>query len=454
MSGTPTEAEIQAQLVAAVDILESARSHVDGTQAGAGGKFDTLLQALEGEFTPQALSVAVARTRALFSSVIDQQAAIEYLTPIIFEYMNILDASTGSGYGAGAGTTDIDEAFAALYQWFVDTAVTVGSRAITYDASATLGGANVGDGLLSRLTEDENAHDLEACHVEKKLFRCIADQNSGTDKYAETFEAFGEASSFDAVLNAQYGSGEDQATILKNHHAGTGDGSSLLTNASFSTYNSSGTPKFTGWTESAGGSQLSQDTANYYSTDPGIATPAALKITGGGGTVTIKQTLANMRASRLDPNAPYFFRIMVNKDVGTAAGGSVTIRMGSSTATVLVSAIGAGWQELRIASDQNAWFSQFNEDPFDVEIEWSGSTSGTLLVDSAIFAPWDLFDGTYWFLRNAAFAGASPAAWQVDDVIEFIDTGGAPATGKIQYWLFAAGLGYLPHSGTPTIADP
>ena len=64
----------------------------------------------------------------------------------------------------------------------------------------------------------------------------------------------------------------------------------------------------------------------------------------------------------------------------------------------------------------------------------------------------ELVDGTYWAIRGNA---ATHTPWLVDDQLAITDTGGAPATAKIQYWLWRTGLGYLPSTtGTPTFSDP
>jgi hypothetical protein len=87
-----------------------------------------------------------------------------------------------------------------------------------------------------------------------------------------------------------------------------------------------------------------------------------------------------------------------------------------------------------------------------VEIEWASASSGYLLIDDAIFAPLDQIDGTYWFLRATA---STHTPWLVDDILSFTDTGGAPATGQIQWWLWVSGFGYLPSTtGTPSFTDP
>lgn len=450
MSGTPTEAEIQSQWTKAVDVLESLRNFADGTLAVAGGKFDVLEQALEGDYTPAELSTWVNTIRGGLSDLLTPNVASAMLTPILREYAGILAADATGGYGSGFRS--MGELKRALYEWFVANSLTVESRAITYDTSATAGAGNVGNGAMSRLTVDENGFNLEACHVEKKTFRCRADQNSGTEENAEVFEFVGEAASFDALLRASFGSGESARTTLVSRHAGSGNGGSLLTNASFSEFTSTNSPKFTGWTETAvPASSIDQDTVNYYRAHPGSQTSAALEITGGLGTVTLTQSLANMRVRRLDADRPYVLRVMVNKTVGTASGGTFTIRMGSVEVDTAIASIGSGWQEILVPLDATCWFRSFNQDPFTVEIEWASSTSGTLLVDDVIFAPLDLIDGTYWFLRGKA---TTHTPWLVDDTLTFTDTGGAPATGKVQWWLWVAGFGYLPSSGTPTFADP
>lgn len=442
MAGTPSETEIQTQWRNSVAILEDTREFSDDTAAVAGGLLDVLEQSLEGQYTPSGLANAAVRFRAGLSDLADPSRALEFLEPILYEYGNIL--SEGSGY------QDVQSLMRALYEHFHENSLTVESRAITYDTTATAGASNVGDGEMNRLTEDENAYDLEGCHVETKRFRCRADVNSGVQEHAESFEHLGDTPSSDALLRASFGSGEDSRVFFRSKHAGSGAGGSLLRNSSFSTYSASASPKFVGWTESAVGGGIDQDTSNYYRSHPGASIDASLEMTGGGGTITLKQTLASMRTSRLDPEVPYFLRVMLNGDVGSALGGSVNLRLGSQTVTATIASLnGNGWSELKVPLDTNLWFRNFNEASFDVEIEWASSTSGTLLVDDMIFVPMDLIDGTYW----ALVGGTTP--WLVDDTLAFTDTGGAPATAKIQWWLWVAGLGYLPHTtGTPTFTEP
>lgn len=449
MSGTPTEAEIQDQWKKVVDVLETWRNFADGTMVLGGGKLDVLAQAVEGDFLPTELTRWADGVRALLSSGVTPGNVNAAILPVVLEYRRLLAADAALGFGSGYN--DPANAWRAIYEWFKAKGLTVKSRSITY-AGAVAGGGNVGNGAMDRLTVDENNFNLEACTVEKKQFRCRQDQNSGVEKQAEVFEVLGAASSFDSLLRASFGSGQSINRTIVSKHAGTTEGGSLLTNSSFSDFNSGSTPKFNNWTEAAGSADVNQDTTNFYRSFPGAQVDASLKITSTGGTTTLTQTIDLTKVRRLDPNTPYFLRIMVNKTIGTAVGGNVVLRLGSKSATISIASLGAGWQELKIALGQSNWFRQFNQDTLTIQIEWNTKTSGYLLVDDAIFCPFDLIDGTYWCLRQNA---ATPIAWLVDDILTFTDTGGAPATGKIQWWNYVGGWGYLPSTtGTPTMLDP
>jgi hypothetical protein len=440
MSGSPTEAEIQTQWRRSIALLEGMRNYADGTIAGAGNQLDLLMQSLEGEFTPAGVASAAQSWRSNLSTLIDRSRVQQFLTPIIYEYARF----------AGIAGSSPQQIMPRLYDHFIANSLSVKSRAITFDAVATAGAGNVGTGNIYRLTVDENNMPLEDVTVETKEFRCIADQATGAFKWAETFEVRGGAASQDALQRPSTGSGLI-ARNIRASHAGSGSGGSLLRNSSFSQFSATGTPKFAGWDEVSGGAAIQQDTANIYRSHPNSTLDASLRINGGSGTVTLRQPIGQMAISQVNPDVPYLYRVMVNKTIGTAAGGNVVIRMGSQSTTISIAALGSGWQEITIAAGQNCWFQNFNDGAFDVEIEWNGSTSGYLLVDDAIFTAWTYLDGSYWNIRNVE---ASPASWALDDTMTFTDAGGAPATGKIQWWLWIAGWGYLPTHGTPTFADP
>jgi hypothetical protein len=443
MSGQPTEAELQTIWSHCVDMLEKTRVHGDDVLTAAGGEYDTIIQSLEGSFVPTDVINAVTSHRATYSSLVDPSTVLGFLSPILFEYASIMSDDATDGFGAAY--TDLGSVMIALYEWFIANSLTVKSRAITYDTTSTKTGTGNGD--IQRLTADENGFDLEACHVEKKTFRCRSDARSGVAEYREVFEHLGVQGSFDALQRAATGSGESARAFIRNHHAGTGTGGSLLKNASFSTFDATATPQFAQW-DLITGTQPTQDATNYYIDSPGSATPYGMACST---TFKIRQTLANLRVSSLNPDVPYFCRLMFKRF--NSADGTLTIRCGAVSESVTLAAQ-TNWNELRIGTTtpKDQWFKNFNEDGFDIEIEWSGRTVGDIVIDDVIFDEYDLIDGTWWFIRHNH--ATTPTSWLVDDTLQFTDTGGAPATGKVQWYLFVSGLGYLPSSGTPTFADP
>ena len=452
MSGTPSEAEIQTQWKAAVNCLEKTRNYIDGTVMGAGGLFDTMLQALEGDYTPEGLAAAGASLRASLSGCIDQQRALAFLEPIVWEY--------GKKVTPTGTPNNLRDVMRALYEWFKTNTYSIPSRTITFDTSATTSsysaGTIVGNGAVSRLTVDENNYPLEAVTVETKILRCVQDETTGRLKGAERWLCNGAVPNFDATLRGSYGSGVGPTIYTAHAGSSSGAGSSILRNSSFDTFSSTATNKFDGWTALAGGTLIDQDTtaAHYYIAAPGSVTDGALKITASASTtVTLAQYLTDMRESKLDANRPYFLRVMVNKSVGAATGGNFIVRIGSKTITTAIASLSAGWNEITITLDKYAWPRNFNQTDLSVQVEWAQSTStGYLLVDDVILTPWDFWDGSYWIVRHN---NTSPTAWRVDDALAFTDTGGAAGTGKLQWWLWIAGLGYLPtNGGSPTIADP
>jgi hypothetical protein len=451
----PTEPEIQTQWKNGTNILEKTRVYADDTLAAAAGVLDTFVQSFEGQYIPIGGAASVSRTRALLSSAIDRGAARAVLEPVVYEYANILAQSATAGLGSGA--TSAEELTRALYEWLHENSDSVETRNITYTTpSANVG--NAGALTLRRLTEDKYGYDLEACHVEKKMMRVLADQNTGTKEWAERLEILGEQASFDGVRYGAFGSGDAARTQVIARHAGTGNGGSLANNSSFSSYTALATQQFDGWTEVLGGAaaqaDITQDTTNVYRSHPNASTDGSLKIAmdSAADSVLLKQTIDDSRVSRLDPNKPYFLRVMVNKTVGTGAGGSVHLKLGGNTAvTTLVSALSANWTELVIPFDSTCWPEVFGEDGFDIEVGWVNGTSGFMLFDDLIFCEWDEVDGTFWLPTQNA---ATPLPPLLGDEWYAVDSGGTPGNGILNYWMWRAGLGYLPHSGSPTITDP
>lgn len=472
---TLSEAEIQAQWKAGVAVLEETRAFVDGTlfENTGSGLFDILDQAARGDYLPEMAGRLKAAFRQSLSGLISPGMARLVLDPVLFDYGKIFAAASTTTEGRGAAYREAKDLFRALYEWLHDNGDSVNSRNITFDTTpdtenfSRSGGAIVGNGALSRLTVDEFGYPMEACTVERKQFICRRDQNTGAQEHAEVFEVMGEPAAPDSILRAVFGSGDQnrRALVSKNSGSGGGErgGGSLLRNSSFDSWDSN-TSTFPGWTNTAGtgGSQIQFDGTNIYRRNPNTlaatATVGSLKLnsSGAGANITVTQPLRSFRDSRVDPNTPYFFRVMVNKAIGSGSGGSLVCSLGGVDITTALSAIsGTDWHEIVIPFDESCWPRAFNSSgELEVSIDWQTSSStGYLLIDDVILAPWDQVDGTFWCLRGNA---ADHVSWALDDVLSVTDTGGAPADAKLQWWCYVTGLGYLPsdNTGSETITDP
>lgn len=429
MSGSPTETEVQTQWRNTVAILEYARAYADATLAG---QLDTLSQSLEGEYTASDLPGLASSFRANVSSLINPGTARALLTPVIFEYARLLD------YGSGFRT--VEEIMPALREHFVANSLSVRSRGLTF-GSASAAGGNVGNGTIVRLSVDRWGEDIESVTPEVKRLRCVADQNSGARENAELFEIMGEAESSDALLRGSFGSGASIRQTIEALHAG--QGSSILRNGSFATFNPSGTPKFTAWTETSGSANVAQEAGVGFRLVPGSTTLDSLRLNGAA---VLTQALTTRT---LSPTTPYRYRVMVNPTVGSASGGTLTIRLGSRSASLAVASMSSGWQELSIALNENSYLPNFQADPLTVTIEWASASSGYLLIDDVMLNPLTRVDGTW----LGIVGGATP--FLLDDEFTITDSGGAPGTGEINYWLWIAGLGYLPSvASSETFSDP
>lgn len=435
----PTQAEVETYWKAVVDVLEDDRASADGTIVG---NLNTAQQAMEGDYVAVMGAASLATWRGVRSGALTRDAAAAMLTPVVHEYAKFI-ASPGAG-------RDLGRCLADLYVYWKENNRTLKSRNISY-ASGSMGGSNAGNGSLSRLTVDENNYRLEGCYVEAKKLKCIKDAATGARRHAEKFDLYGVEGSIDSLDVVNHGSG-DRVEVYS-HHAGGGDGGSLLRNSSFSEYNSAGTvtTKFPGWTIDTLGNVTTS--ANYFRGFPG----SAENTTGGPSdlsmditnNVVVYQRLTDAGIT-LDPALPYFLRVMLRRR--SSATGTFTLRFGGQNVTQALSGLTNDvWTELLITVGQKNWPKYVDEQNLDISLELASyGGSGSLEVDDVLFAPFDMFDGTWWFLRG----GSTP--WLLDDSWSGTDTGGAAADAKLQYWLQWAFRGfYLPSTtGTPTVSDP
>ena len=109
----------------------------------------------------------------------------------------------------------------------------------------------------------------------------------------------------------------------------------------------------------------------------------------------------------------------------------------------------AGWNLVALDRDRDLWPGRFTEPTAGtgVSIVWSGRSTGELVLDEVTLAPMVSIDGTFW-----QFVGGE-TRWQLDDAGASTDALSGTDS-KIQRMLAVSFGRYLPHSGSPPLADP
>lgn len=439
----PTFLEAVAQWRNVVDFYEHLRT---SGQTSSGDNLidlmDVVTQALEGEFAGAQQS-SIAASRSGFSSAMDATGALTAVYREIARTLDIPEAIDGS----------IDTVITRIDDVFRESPQSVNSRNITF-GTFLASSANVGTGTILRLTEDRDGFPLEAVHLEEKIAICTSDMNTGAQIHEETFEIRGEDPGLDAVAF----SGSGLVTTINAASARN----SLLNNPSFSTF--TGTSVASGatitalsdWTFDIGAvtdTQIVSGTGSTFRDFQGDPGPFALRV---DSSIQISQDL-DIGRTRLDADLPYYLTIAYNRDaagtfIETSGVGTITIRMGTASATAVLSTSSAGWNNLRIApptvSGAQNWYDTFREDDLDIEIEVT-LTSGQVIIDDVIFWNWVLFDGTYYTIQGNRVRFLRDDQFNVTDSLP-----GADAI--LQHWHFRTFGRYWPsdNTGGETILDP
>lgn len=426
---SPTWAEITAQFKLGVDVIEDARVHYDGTQIA---QLDAMVQTSEGDYLPYAYAAWAAVERAQFSGSVSPARAQALVYPFLAEVCKL------AGF---PDIADVAEMFQRVYDYMYANTYTFKYRNMSFGA-VSAGGSNTGTGTINRLTKDERNYNTENGHGELKTARCTSDGNiSGGQRNGETFEIYGVNASKDDLGVA--GSGEAyRRRAVYGAHCGGGNGGSLLSNASFSSFSSGGTvtTKFPGWTIDTL-ANVTQNTSVYYRSYPGASTDASLQFDGNA---VLSQKLS-VQGTKLKQRAPYYLQGVYNRQTGSGDG-TLTIRMGSQS-TAVVLAAQTGWNIIRIALGQANWYRTFVEDDLDITVELASRSTGYVLFDDFVFVEMDNFDGSFY----TVVGGATP--FRLDDSFTWTDAV-TLGTGKCSDWIYRATGRVLPFSNSPSVTDP
>lgn len=422
--GFPSESTQQTSIGNAIIVLEDLRKKAEVTATTLASRFQTFIQGLGGGDFDVEAEEGMEAARQGFCRLISSGSGSAILLPMFRDYMRIRSLPY----------TDVSSIFDGLYDDFIANTKKVKSRNITFGA-VSLGGSNVGNGTVNRLTVDANGYKIEATTVEVKTAKCVGDANSAGDKGEEVFELRGTNASKDGLETL----GSGYRGVLRAVSAR--DSANLINNPSFDTYDATLTPRFDSWTLTSG-TTPTQDTSNYYRAMPGSSTNGAAVF---GANALLTQTLA-VRGTKLSPSVPYYLQVAYNRQVGSFTG-DLKITLGATTKTVSLAAQ-TGWNVHRLDIGTGNWFKNFNAADLAVTVQVLNYSAGTLLVDDMIFAPYSQADGCYY----AVVGGSTP--FLKEDSATFTDSGGTSAI--IQYWLWRCFGRYLPSvtDASETWADP
>lgn len=330
----------------------------------------TVLQELKSQFA-DGFAGALGAARADLNSFIMRLPAV--LEPLMRDYGQIMNVPETNGRLI----------FLRLYQYYIDNTLRVQTRFINYGSVNTVS-AN-GNGVLNRLVVDENGFPLEATTPDTKTFRCLFDEHSGGTKHEEFFEVRGQSAERDLLKIT----GSNVFTSVRG--VSGRDSQQILSNPSFDNYGgTAASPSpITDWSVTSSLANFEIDTTNYYRDFEGATTPGALKIKAND---TISQDVTIRRAAFI-PGVPYYMQIAWNRQV-YAGDGTITFTVGNVSVNVAASAQ-TGWQILRIPLDKSCWFKNFNMNTLKVSIQLSARTTGSILVDDVIIAPFQFVDGLW-----------------------------------------------------------
>lgn len=429
---TPTRAELETQLRNLVDLWDETHRFASRAATNWVGIENTLVQATESDY-PQEILAGVASMRATLASML--QAGDQALVAHLRDWMRLLDRPE----------TDPQRMLDALFVDYLDNSIRVRSRSFTKGAPAAAAG-NVGSGTIQRQNVDAYGQQMDWCTAEAKRADCVRDANSGTDRGREIFRFRGADPSRDGL--------EDLGSGIDTEIAASHSRDSLLLSPSFDSFGGTAAvpTDITNWS-----STVTVNSANYTFDSTNVFLPApdrnttvyALQMRA---TATLRQRLDERRTA-LDPKTPYYAQIAFNRAVG-ASTGTLRLQIGTFTASVSVVAQ-AGWNALvwGSAAATRRWFEGFNADQLSARVIWTRA-SGNLLIDDLVFVPFTFVDGTGFVVAPGATPFQAANATRRDgDAFTWTDSE-VTTVGIVNRWVWKKFGRYLPHSASPTIADP
>ncbi len=432
----PTVAEIETQLKNHVRIFEEIEQFAATNSPNLIGLQDDAAQDLEGEYIPSRVPAAVASLRANVNACLTPAAIRSVLDPIILEYGRVI----------GVPETDPLRIIGRIYDYWVTNSKTLNGRGCSAGSPSAAGG-NTGSGAIYRLALDHEGEQIEAVHgTDSYTAECVKDYGQDGE-HQETFEV----RSLEAEPDHIKVGGAGIKTYLQ--CLSESQVSNYLENPSFSTYSGTaagGDLAFNGWTLSDGGDGTDFEentTSTYiYHGEPDVSTPVSIRFIADGN--FYQQPVEKGKTG--SAGVPWFLGCAIYRR--DSCDGTLTISTGSKSRAITMSGLGNAAFTFVICPSTlgaNNWYDNFRENDLDLRWTLASRTTGSCYISNIKWAPMTRIGGTYY----VAIPGAT--AFLREDSFTWSDTENG-SRGKLQYWLWRGGYGYLPSldDGNETVTDP
>lgn len=413
---------------------------VNALEVFGSGTFDALDIAAQASLNTDfgaAISTVREQNRAALASPLTQASLRAWQDVHLRQIARVIDSPE----------TDSQAIWRDLFDHMIDNSLSVNAREMTLGAVSAVTGT--GTGTIVRITVDEQGEIMEGVHADTFLATCVQDARQLGVDHEEVFEITGTERAQDELKRTGTGIIERVRCISErdSERSVQNPGFELFTGTTptpASETTATTTTQFTGWTlTTAADAAASVDV--LYRTPPGSSVSQSIRFTANN---TITQDLVAVNGTRIDPNVPYLVTFHIFREA--SCDGTLTLTLGGTSRAVTMSTLSnAAWNVVHLVATagQGNWPQQFNANSLSLSAALASRTTGTLYIDSILFAPFARYGGGGSNRGRggmghyiAPIGGATP--FVRDDTLTWTDSNNT--RGKNQYLNALGGLGYLP----------
>lgn len=344
------------------------------------------------------------------------------------------------GKALNLSATELFALLEELRVYYSENSRKVSSRRWSRGTPSAAGG-NTGSGTINRLTKDEYGFDIETGFAEAIEAEVTLDVGEGSLKHEEVLTFKGSSPDRDAIKITGTGISPTKPTCISARES-----MDVVANCSFDVYQgaSAAAPdSITNWTPGSDIANFGIDTTKYYRDYEGATAPSSLKILDDD---ELTQAFT-VRRHKFTASVPYYMQVAVNRD-SSGFDGNFTFEAGNSSVVVAGGSLAANsWEIVRVALGTGNWYKNFNETAAAFKVKVDSRSTGHILVDDLLVAPFRKVKGTWY----APVGGATKFLYRDSFTWTDSEGSGGVVTGIINWFLnFFFGV-YLPASQNTTL---